>query len=448
MSALPQATEVNFDGLVGPTHNYGGLAHGNLASAANEGQVSNPREAALQGLAKMRALMKMGLVQGVLPPHERPHIPSLRRMGFTGTDAKVLQAANAASPMLVANVSSASAMWAANAATVSPSADTGDKRVHFTPANLSSHLHRSIEADTTTRVLRSIFANDAHFAVHDPVPFAVFGDEGAANHCRITRKHGVRGMELFVHGRSALVKEPASYTARQAIEASHIVATTHQVGWGSFILAQQSRKAIEAGAFHNDVVAVSNENVLLCHEEAFENRAVLLEQLVARCDAAGYKLHVLEAKTDELSLAEAVKSYLFNSQIVTLPQGGMALILPHEVEETPRAKAYVDRVLASNGPIREAHYFDLRQSMRNGGGPACLRLRVVLTDEELSALSGQAILDDARVSALENIVKQRYRDRLAVTDLADPALLDEGRTALDEIGQVLGLGSVHDFQRV
>ena len=126
----------------------------------------------------------------------------------------------------------------------------------------------------------------------------------------------------------------------------------------------------------------------------------------------------------------------------------VALILPHEVEETPRAKAYVDRVLASNGPVREAHYFDLRQSMRNGGGPACLRLRVVLTPEELEAMNAGVILDEAKISALEEIVKRRYRDRLAVTDLADPALLDEGRTTLDEIGQVLGLGSVHDFQRV
>lgn len=448
MSAAPEAVEVNFDGLVGPTHNYGGLAQGNLASAANEGQVSNPREAALQGLAKMRALLRMGLIQGVLPPHERPHVPSLRKMGFGGSDPDALRAAQAASPMLLANVSSASAMWAANAATVSPSADAGDKRVHLTPANLSSHLHRSIEAETTGRVLKAIFSDEKHFVVHEPVPFAVFGDEGAANHCRITRRHGVRGMELFVHGRSALVKDAGAYFARQAVEASHIVATTHQVGWGNFILAQQSRKAIEAGAFHNDVVAVSNENVLLCHEEAFENRAVLLEQLVKRADAAGFKLHVLEAKAEELTLAEAVKSYLFNSQIVTLPQGGMALILPHEVEETPRAKAYVDRVLASNGPVREAHYFDLRQSMRNGGGPACLRLRVVLTPEELEAMNAGVILDEAKISALEEIVKRRYRDRLAVTDLADPALLDEGRTTLDEIGQVLGLGSVHDFQRV
>jgi succinylarginine dihydrolase len=400
----------------------------------------------------MRALIGMGLVQGVLPPHERPHIPSLRKMGFTGSDAEVLSAASTASPMLLANVSSASAMWAANAATVSPSADTADKRVHFTPANLSSHLHRSIEAETTTRVLKAIFADEKHFKVHDPVPFAVFGDEGAANQCRITRRHGSRGYELFVHGRSALVKDPAGAFARQAVEASHIVATTHGVGWGNFILAQQSRKAIEAGAFHNDVVAVANENVLLCHEEAFENRAVLLEQLVRRCEASGFKLHVLEARSDELSLPEAVKSYLFNSQIVTLPHsgeggGGMALILPHEVEETPNAKAYVDRVLASNGPIRQAHYFDLRQSMRNGGGPACLRLRVVLTDEERAALSASVILDEARIVALEAIVRRHYRDRLTAADLADPALLTESRTALDEIGQTLNLGPIHEFQK-
>jgi succinylarginine dihydrolase len=442
------AVEVNFDGLVGPTHNYGGLARGNIASATNQGDVSNPREAALQGLAKMRALIGMGLVQGVLPPHERPHISSLRSMGFSGSDADVLGAANAAAPLLLANVSSASAMWAANAATVSPSADTADKRVHFTPANLSSHLHRSIEAKTTTRVLKSIFADETHFVVHDPVPFAVFGDEGAANQCRITRKHDTRGFELFVHGRSALVKEPVGFFARQAVEASHIVATKHGVGRGNFILAQQSRKAIEAGAFHNDVVAVSNENVLLCHEEAFENRAVLLEQLTMRCEASGFRLHVLEARTGELSLTEAVKSYLFNSQIVTLPEGGMALILPHEVEETPNAKAYVDRVLASNGPIRKAHYFDLRQSMRNGGGPACLRLRVVLTDAELGALGAAAIVDEAKIAALENIVRKHYRDRLAAVDLSDPHLLDESRVALDEIGQVLKLGPVHDFQRV
>lgn len=444
------AVEVNFDGLVGPTHNYGGLAQGNLAAAANEGKVSNPREAALQGLGKMRTLTRMGLTQGVLPPHERPHVSSLRKMGFVGRDADVVAAAGRASPVLLANVSSASAMWTANAATVSPSADTGDGRMHVTPASLSSHFHRAIEAETTSRVLKAIFADEARFVIHPAVPFATFGDEGAANHCRLAASHGDRGLEVFVYGRSAFAKsEGERFIARQAMEASHIVATQHQL-WsgGGALLVKQSQTAIDAGAFHNDVVAVSNGNVLMFHAQAFEQRDAFIEALRRASVPHGFEPVLLEASADELSLEEAVKSYLFNSQIVTLPAGGMALILPGEAEETPQAKAFVDRVLASNGPVREAHYLDLRQSMRNGGGPACLRLRVVLTGDELAALGGRALLDEARLAALEEIVRRHYRDRLAIADLADPALLDESRTALDEIGQVLGLGAVHDFQRV
>jgi len=444
------AIEINFDGLVGPTHNYGGLAQGNLASASNEGKVSNPREAALQGLSKMRALLRMGLVQGALPPQERPHIPSLRKMGFTGSAAEVLTSAARANPLLLANVSSASCMWTANAATVSPSADTGDGKVHFTPANLSSHFHRSLEVDTTTRVLRAIFMSDEHFTVHDPVPFHTFGDEGAANHCRLARSHGERGLEIFVYGKSAFAKDvQGGFGARQAMEASHIVATQHQL-WagGGALLVQQSKVAIDGGAFHNDVVAVSNGPALMFHAHAFEQREAFLEALKRACASKGFDPVLLEAMEDELTLSEAVKSYLFNSQILTLPSGGMALILPHEVEGTPRAKAFVDRVLATNGPIREAHYFDLRQSMRNGGGPACLRLRVVLTNDERAALGNRGLVDEARLNALETVVRRHYRDRLAPADLADPLLLDESRAALEAIGHVLNLGPVHDFQRI
>lgn len=443
------AIEVNFDGLVGPTHNYGGLAQGNLAAAANEGKVSNPREAALQGLGKMRALMRVGLKQGVLPPHERPHVPSLRRMGFSGSDADVVATAMRASPVLLANVSSASAMWTANAATVSPSADTGDGRVHFTPASLASHFHRAIETETTSRVLRAVFAEEGKFTVHPAVPFATFGDEGAANHCRLSASHGERGVEVFVYGRSAFAKSDGErVVARQAMEASHIVATQHRL-WsgGGALLVKQSQTAIDAGAFHNDVVAVSNANVLMFHAQAFDQRDAFIDGLKRAGAARGFEPVLLEADAGELTLDEAVKSYLFNSQIVSLPAGGMALILPGEAEEAPRAKAFVDRVLASNGPVREAHYLDLRQSMRNGGGPACLRLRVVLTADELAALGERALLDEARLCALEDIVRRRYRDRLEIADLADPALLDESCAALDEIGQVLGLGAVHDFQR-
>ncbi|HEX7791156.1 MAG TPA: N-succinylarginine dihydrolase, partial [Afipia sp.] len=285
------AIEVNFDGLVGPTHNYGGLAQGNLAAAANEGKISNPREAALQGLSKMRELLRLGLTQGVLPPHERPHVPSLRRMGFGGSDADVMRAVSRTSSVLLANVSSASAMWTANAATVSPSADTGDGRVHFTPANLSSHFHRAIETETTSRVLSSIFADTSKFVVHAPVPFAAFGDEGAANHCRLSASHGERGVEAFVYGRSAFAKqEGARFAARQAMEASHIVATQHNL-WagGGAVLVQQAQKAVDAGAFHNDVVAVSNGNVLMFHGQAFEQTAVFVETLKRASDAKGFE---------------------------------------------------------------------------------------------------------------------------------------------------------------
>jgi succinylarginine dihydrolase len=444
------ATEINFDGLVGPTHNYGGLAQGNLASASNEGKVSNPREAALQGLSKMRALLRMGILQGALPPQERPHITCLRKMGFAGRDADVLASAARANPLLLANVSSASCMWTANAATVSPSADTGDGKVHFTPANLSSHFHRSLEVDTTTRVLSAIFAKDKHFTVHDAVPFHTFGDEGAANHCRLAASHGEPGLEIFVYGKSAFAKDgQGGFSARQAMEASHIVATQHQL-WtgGGALLAQQSKAAIDGGAFHNDVVAVSNGPALMFHAQAFEQREAFLEALKRACAAKSFDPVLLEATEEELTLPEAVKSYLFNSQILTLPSGGMALILPHEVEETPRSKAFVDRILATNGPIREAHYFDLRQSMRNGGGPACLRLRVVLTEDERAALGNRGLVDEARIDALEIIVRRHYRDRLAPADLADPLLLDESRAALEAIGNVLNLGPVHDFQRI
>lgn len=442
------AVEVNFDGLVGPTHNYGGLARGNLASAANAAQISNPRAAALQGLAKMRALMELGLVQAVLPPHERPHIPSLRLMGFGGSDADVLTAASRAAPQLLANVSSASAMWTANAATASPSADTGDGRLHLTPANLASHFHRALETPTTARVLKAIFSDPKHFVVHDPVPFATFGDEGAANHARLTASHGQRGLELFVYGRSAFEKAAGGFAPRQALEASHIVATTHALwtGGGAAFL-RQAPAAVQAGAFHNDVVAVANERALVLHRDAFDNRETAFDQIKRGCARHGFEPWIGETDPGEMSLEDAVSSYVFNSQIVTLPTGGMAMILPSEAQETRSARDFVERLIGSNGPIREVRYLDLRQSMRNGGGPACLRLRIVLTEAERAAMGAGVVLDAAKVAALEMVVRRRYRDRLASGDLADPQLLEESRTALDEIGQTLQLGSVHDFQR-
>ena len=108
----------------------------------------------------MRAAMELGLKQGFLPPHDRPHLKSLRALGFSGTDKQIIEKAGKAEPQLLANCYAASCMWTANAGTVAPSPDTGDGKAHFTAANLAANFHRSIEADTTAPVLAHIF-NDA-----------------------------------------------------------------------------------------------------------------------------------------------------------------------------------------------------------------------------------------------------------------------------------------------
>ena len=447
------AREANFDGLVGPTHNYAGLSHGNVASMSHGGRVSNPREAALQGLAKMKFLADLGLPQAVLPPHERPAVDVLRGFGFTGRDADVLAAAARHAPRLLVACSSASNMWVANAATVTPSRDSADGRVHFTPANLLSKLHRSIEPPQTSRTLRAIFRDPQCFVVHDALPASAgMGDEGAANHTRFAAAHGAPGLHLFVHGHAALpgakLKLPRKFASRQAREAFEAIARCHLLGDSSVLHVQQNPAAIDAGVFHNDVISVGNENLFLYHEQAFVRTPAVIRELRRRFESAGGgEFFALRVPAHRVSLRDAVKSYLFNSQIVTLSPGRMALIAPADCAENRRVHGFVrEAIERGDTPLQEAHYFDLKQSMRNGGGPACLRLRVVLTDAELAALAPGVRLDDALHARLVAWVKKHYRDKLAQRDLADPALLNESRRALDELTHILGLGSIYPFQ--
>ena len=442
--------EVNFDGLPGPTHNYSGLATGNLASERNRNRVANPRLAALQGLAKMKALADAGFAQAVLPPHERPAVGALRELGFgtsADNDAAVIARVARDAPQLLAACSSAAAMWTANAATVSPSSDTADGRVHFTPANLMSHFHRALEAPTTTRVLRAIFGDAEKFAVHHPLPAAAqFGDEGAANHMRFGAGEDTPGTELFVYGRVALdpsAAAPQHFPARQTREASEAVSRRHGLDPARTLFAQQNPRAIDAGAFHNDVVAVANGSVLFCHEHAFASRKTLFASLRSRLDD---KFTPIVVRETELSLDRAVATYLFNSQLVSRADGNMLLVAPAECLDDVAVGAYLQRLTSDMGPIREVLAFDLRQSMQNGGGPACLRLRVVLSDAERAAVRANIWLDDALHASLTAWVNRHYRDRLTSDDLADPALLDEGRRALDELSRLLRIGNVYPFQ--
>ncbi len=449
------AHEVNFDGLVGPTHNYAGLSHGNVASMSHGGTTSNPREAALQGLAKMKTLADMGLRQAVLPPHQRPSVETLRGLGFAGSDTTVLAAVAKVAPQLLVACSSASNMWVANAATVAPSTDTADGRVHFTPANLISKFHRSIEPPQTARTLRAIFHDPAQFAVHDPVQGGqALGDEGAANHTRFAPEHGAPGVHFFVYGHSAFgapqVKNtPKKFASRQALEAFEAVARNHQLRDNAIVYAQQNPAAIDAGVFHNDVISVGNENVLLYHEKAFVKTDPVIAALRRSYTAVhpGAEFVAIKVPAARVPMPDTVKSYLFNSQLITVAPGRMALIAPSDCRETPRVRDFI-RGLIERGdtPVQEVHYFELKQSMRNGGGPACLRLRVVLNETEVAALPTGVFINDTSYEKLTTWVKKYYRTKLTHADLADPLLLVETRRALDELTRLLGLGNIYPFQ--
>ncbi len=445
-----QAREANFDGLVGPTHNYAGLSFGNVASQTNEKSVANPLAAAKQGLRKMKQLADLGFLQGVLPPQERPSLRLLRELGFSGSEAYVIERAAKEAPELLAAASSASAMWTANAATVSPSADTQDGRVHFTPANLTSKLHRAIEHEATRRTLQAIFVDPARFVVHEALPGTpALGDEGAANHTRFCSQYGERGVEFFVYGRSEYRRgpEPVRYPARQTFEASRAVAQRHGLSEDVTVYAQQSPDVVDAGVFHNDVIAVGNRQTLFCHERAFVEQSAVYDQLRTQLTAMGVDFNVIEVPEARVTVSDAVTSYLFNSQLLTRPDGRNVLVVPQECRENPRVAAYLDDLVSRSGPIDEVLVFDLRESMKNGGGPACLRLRVVLSEAERSAVNPGVWIDDSLFARLDAWIGKHYRDRLAPADLADPRLLVESRTALDELTQILRLGSLYDFQR-
>lgn len=443
------ATEVTFGGLVGPTHNYAGLSHGNVASHKSFGGTSNPKQAALQGIEKMWALAELGLPQAILPPHDRPHLPTLHALGFEGPLEEVLQAAWRADPSLLGTVMSASPMWTANAATVSPSADTADGKVHMTAANLVAMPHRSIEAPTTARILRKIFSQPDHFTHHTSLPpHTHFGDEGAANHTRLCSAPGDKGLEIFVYGASAYdtdAPRPAKYPARQTLEASEAIARKHALSDDNCVFVQQNPDVIDQGVFHNDVIAVGNGPVLFFHEQAFLDKTKTLNEISAKF---GNEFHPIELPSNKVSVSDAVKSYLFNSQLVSLPgEGRMTLIAPMEARDTPVVKSYLDELTQNQGPIGGVKFFDLNQSMRNGGGPACLRLRVVLTDEERATITSRCFLDLKLYADLKTWVEKHYRDRIAPEELVDPNLATSSFAALDELTQLMDLGSVYDFQR-
>ena len=412
--------EINFDGIVGPSHNYAGLSLGNIASASHKGNVSYPRAAALQGMAKMRGNMERGLAQGFLLPLPRPNFGLIRNLAINEHAPRQLHAA----------AWSASSMWTANAATVSPAPDTADGRCHLTPANLVTMPHRAQEWRDTKRQLDIAFADRQHFAVHDAV-LPTFGDEGAANHMRFCEGHGGQGVEVFVWG-----SQGGAFPARQHEQASRAVARLHGLNPARCVFIEQNAEAIAAGAFHNDVVSVANERVLFTHERAFADQA----GAYAAIRAAFPALEVVEVPESAVSLDEAIRTYLFNAQLLTLPSGEMALVVPDECQQSASVWAWCEGILASNGPIRQVIPVDVRQSMANGGGPACLRLRVVADPATVDA---RFLLDEAKADRMEAVIADMWPETIDPADIGSDSLAKtviEAREALlavlslDELG--------------
>lgn len=444
---MQPSREFNFDGLIGPTHNYAGLSYGNVASAKHQNQTSSPRQAALQGLGKMKTLADLGIGQAILPPLYRPRFEFLRQLGFSGSTKQLIDAAWKTNPALLATCYSASNMWTANAATISPSNDSFDGRLHLTVANLSSTLHRSIEHSSTQRNLNAIFSNTQHFAVHPALPSqAGLSDEGAANHTRLgpTGFHEDQaGLQIFVYGVDRLCRSaisPTKFPARQTRLASESVARLHGLKANRTFFWQQNPVAIDAGVFHNDVISIGHQNVLLCHQFSFVDQVKNLNRLKIEFEKQyDQPLFVVEFSSKEISLPDAVTSYLFNSQLVTRPDGGMTLVCPLECQQNTSAHHCTLRLLDDENPVDQVEFLDLRQSMNNGGGPACLRLRVAMTETEQARIHQGVLFTNELHTQLADWIQTHYRDELHPDDLRDSALLEEVSEAFVELSKILQL---------
>ena len=229
---------------------------------------------------------------------------------------------------------------------------------------------------------------------------------------RLCDDHAASGVEVFVYGRAG-----GAFPARQHIEASRAVARIHALDSSRTLFVEQSEEAIAAGAFHNDVVAVANERVLFAHEQAFADKHGFFADLRRLLPS----VEVIEVPAAAVSLSDAIKSYLFNAQLVTLPDGGgMALIVPTEAQATPSVWSWLQTLITGNGPIRRVIPVDVRQSMANGGGPACLRLRVVA---DPLTVDPRFMVDDAKLDGIAAVIAANWPEQITPGDLAAPRLI-------------------------
>ena len=105
-----------------------------------------------------------------------------------------------------------------------------------------------------------------------------------------------------------------------------------------------------------------------------------------------------------------------------------------ETEHNAPARAFLDRLLAGNGPVHRVVPVDVRQSMANGGGPACLRLRVVA---DPATIDPRFLLDEAKAEIIERAIAGAWPEQIDTADIGKEtlarAVVDARRVLLEAI---------------
>lgn len=323
-------------------------------------------------------------------------------------------------------------MWMANAGTCSSRTDTLDGKGRIVIANLTASLHRGQESEERHLQLRYLFQDLDQFEVVQALPSVhPLRDEGAANAMRFWNPKNNRGMYVFVFGEGYSQAKnvshpeiarmlPKVHPSRQTALASQLVARRLGIGDTRSLFVQQLPKAIDAGVFHNDVIATSHEDFLLVHECAYVDQPNSLDRMadIFRKQCHG-TLRTLVITEKELSLSEAVATYLFNSQIVTRKDGSWLMLCPVECQESPTASQVLKRIQREEPRIGAIEFVSLRESMANGGGPACLRLRTYASEQEIDELPARTRIQDESLSFLEGVIASEYPETVQLEDFLD-----------------------------
>ena len=368
--------QVFIDTIPGPTNHFGGHAVGNIASMNSKNNILNPQKAALEWLEKVKKVAMIGGNQFVLPPQRRP----LTHKKKTLTQSDI----------------SSSFIWMANAGLFIPRIDTQLENNQFIPANMKQSEHRNIEHPFHQYWLKKIlkYSKCNFHKILD------INDEGSANSIRLWHKKNQCGVNIFVYG-----KPNARYPIRQSKSSCEKIINITKPR--HYILLEQTKEAIDAGVFHNDVIAFGFKNTIICHEKAFSNQKQELKKLKKIfTNSLNAPLNIVEIANNSLSLNAAVKTYLFNSQVIEI-NNKFELICPIEVKENPNSYKITEKWV-TNGLFNKVHFVNIKSSLKNGGGPACLRLCLYLNDNEVKKIPTKFKLDKTKYKKISKIILEHY----------------------------------------